>query len=239
MHSAGSTIAVLGYHKIGQSPDGWESWYYVPPALLDRHVQALRGDGWVPVDIELLLAGLDGSCPLPERGFLLTFDDAYKSLLTQCLPWLVKNALPAVVFVPTGHVGGLNEFDRDVEPEEAICDWNDLRALRAGGFSIQSHGASHRAFSDMTDDELAAEVGCSKDAIESALGDPVELISYPFGDPGRQPAATASLLRAAGYKTAFGYGGGAFRIPCQERYLLPRIAVGPDTDILLELDVSN
>lgn len=239
MSGAQTTIAVLGYHKIGQSPEPWESWYYVPPALLDQHVQALRDQGWVPVDIQQLLAGLNGSGPLPDRGFLLTFDDAYKSLVTNALPWLVENALPAVVFVPTDHVGGLNEFDRDIQPEEPICDWDDLRRLRAGGVSIQSHGVSHRAFSDMTDGELAGEVNDSKDAIESAIGGTVELISYPFGDPGRDPPATASALRAAGYKTAFGYGGGAFRVPCRDRYLLPRIAVGPDTDILVELDLSN
>jgi peptidoglycan/xylan/chitin deacetylase (PgdA/CDA1 family) len=232
---AGPAVAVLGYHKIGVSPGSWESWYYVTEATLAEHVTMLVEDDWTPLAAAELIAGLRDAESLPERSFLITFDDAYKSLCTAALPWLLANRLPAVVFVPTGHVGGMNEFDRDIEPDEPICDWDDLRELREGGVSIQSHAVSHGALSELTVEEQVAELRDSKAAIEAALGGVVDLLSYPYGDPGGEPAATASRLKAEGYRAAFGYGGGVLRLPAAQRFLLPRLAIGADTDLRAEL----
>jgi peptidoglycan/xylan/chitin deacetylase (PgdA/CDA1 family) len=133
----------------------------------------------------------------------------------------------------------MNEFDRDVEPEEAICSWEDLRRLQAGGISIQSHAASHRAFSELTAEEQVAELRDSKDAIEASLGETVALFSFPYGDPGQDAQATATRLEEAGYEAAFCYGGGILRLPVTDRFLLPRIAVGPDSDLRSEIRDSH
>lgn len=228
-------VAVLSYHKIGISPGDWESWYYVPQPLLEEHVGLLVEQGWQPIDPDSLLAGLADPGSLPELSFLITFDDAYRSLLVSALPWLVANQVPAVVFVPTGYVGGMNEFDRDVEPEEPILGWDDLRTVHGHGVSIQSHGVSHSGFSELSVEECRAELLGSKAALEEVTGAAVRVLSYPYGDPGSDPAATASLLRAAGYGAAFGYGGGPFAVPAVSCFLLPRIAMGPDTDLRAEL----
>ncbi|MFL5822339.1 MAG: polysaccharide deacetylase family protein [Solirubrobacteraceae bacterium] len=228
-------VVILGYHKIGISPGEWESWYYVPQPTLERHVELLVQSGWQPIAPDLLLAGLQDPGQLPQRSFLITFDDAYRSLRAQAVPWLVANRIPAVVFVPTSYVGGLNDFDRDVEPEEAILDWEDLQALRSDGVWIQSHGVSHRAFSELTAAERVAELRCSKAAIERRVGGTVNLLSYPYGDPGVQGLPYAEELCQAGYDAACGYGGGPFPVPSSDRFLLPRIAVGPDTDLEAEI----
>lgn len=224
-------VAVLGYHKIGISPADWESWYYVPQSVLEQHVALLLDAGWQPLDPDLLLAGLEDPGALPERSFLITFDDAYRSLRVEALPWLIDHGIPAVVFVPTAYVGGLNEFDRDLEPEERILGWDDLHVLNSRGVWIQSHAVSHRAFSELTQPERDAELRDSKSAIEQRLGGRVNLLSYPYGDPGEEGIAPAELLRTAGYQAAFGYGGGPFGPRRADRFLLPRIAVGPDCDL--------
>lgn len=238
MKRPASEIAVLSYHKIGTSPGSWESWYYVPQPVLEAHVRTLIDQGWEAVGARQLVAGLRGTASLPARGFLITFDDAYRSLTTGALPWLIAEELPAVVFVPTDYIGRLNEFDRDVEPEEPICGWDDLRQLSDAGVSIQSHAASHRAFSTLTIDEQAAEIRDSRMAIEEKLGIVVDLLAYPYGDAGRRPAALAARLRSAGYQAAFGYGGGVVQLGADDPFLLPRIAVGADTDIGAELRVG-
>ncbi len=231
-------VAVLGYHKIGISPGEWESWYYVSQPLLEEHVTVLIDEGFGPLGPEELIAGLDDPASLPERSFLITFDDAYSSLSVEALPWLLAGGLPAVVFVPTAYVGGLNEFDRDVEPEEPIFSWEELSSLRARGICVQSHGVSHRAFSELTEAELASEAEASKAQIERATGAPVNLFSYPYGDSGRDHAASQAILKAAGYVAAFGYGGGPAPVRSSDRFLLPRIAVGPDTDLRAELGAA-
>src|SRR5262249_44465766 len=142
-------LAILGYHKIGAPPPGgWETWSYVPEATFLEQLRSLADGGWQVIDVAALLRGLTAPETWPERAALLTFDDGCRSTLDVALPCLRRFGHPAVVFVPTGYVGGRNDFDTDIEPTEVLCDWDDLRELERGGVSVQSHGVAHRRFSE-------------------------------------------------------------------------------------------
>jgi peptidoglycan/xylan/chitin deacetylase (PgdA/CDA1 family) len=168
---------------------------------------------------------------LPRRAALLTFDDGYRSNLTVAVPWLRRFGYPAVMFVPTDFIGGSNSFDAGVEPEEAICTWDDLRELERAGVAVQSHGCSHRAFSGLSPAEREAELVRSRAALEDGLGRPVEVFCFPYGDDGQEQGETAAILRRAGYRAACLYGGGPNRVPLADAYRLTRLAMGPDTDL--------
>ena len=241
-------LAILGYHKIGEPPTaGWETWFFIPEATFAGHLRYLRDDGWQVIDLETFLRGLTVPDGLPERAALLTFDDGYRSMRTVALPWLLRFGYPAVFFVPTDFIGGRNTFDA-AEPEEAICNWDDLRELERQGISVQSHGASHRAFSGLNLAEREEELRRSKATLEAGLGKRVEVFSYPYGDDGvssypyGDDGASSRVLRGvrealerAGYRAACLYGGGPNRLPAAGPYRLTRLAVGPDTDLQAEL----
>jgi peptidoglycan/xylan/chitin deacetylase (PgdA/CDA1 family) len=178
------------------------------------------------------LLGLAEPGTLPERAALITFDDGYRSVLEVALPSLERFGYPAVLFVPTDFVGGTNLFDAESEPEEPLCDWDDLRELKRRGVAVESHGASHRTFSELTPSERAAELDRSKAALEAELGRAVQLFAYPYGDDG----GAAPQVRDAGYRAAFGYGGGPISLPPEDAYRLERLAMGPDTDLPEELE---
>jgi peptidoglycan/xylan/chitin deacetylase (PgdA/CDA1 family) len=227
-------LAVLGYHKIGPPPPGgWESWFYIPEDVFNAQLDALSQLGWRVIGLDDLLRGFDAPETLPRRAALLTFDDGCRSFLDIALPCLETRGLPAVMFVPTDFIGGRNDFDHGCEPEEAICGWDDLRRLDARGVSIQSHAASHRQLSLLSEAELADEFHRSKRVLEAGLGRAVDALAYPFGDTGSDPGLTASLLSRAGYRAAFLYGGGIGPGPSPpgDPFMIGRIAVGPDTDL--------
>jgi hypothetical protein len=71
----------------------------------------------------------------------------------------------------------------------------------------------------------------SKKLIEGRLGRSVKMFSFPYGDNGREPRVTASMLRETGYCAAFLYGGGLSVIPGHDRFAFHRLAMGPDTDL--------
>ena len=235
-------LAILGYHKIGEPPADWWSWFFVPGEIFAGHLSYLRKAGWQVMDILTFLRGITAPESLPERTALLTFDDGYRSMRTVALPLLLRFGYPAVLFVPTDYIGGLNDFEGGNEPEEAICDWDDLRELERSGVSVQSHGASHRSFSEL---DLAAqeeELIRSKATLEAGLKKPIEVFSYPYGDDGREPHSTVRALKRAGYRAACLYKGGPKPLggpnylPIVEPYRLIRLAMGPDTDLQTALE---
>ena len=159
----GRSLAILGYHKIGEPPPGgWQTWFYVPEEIFVGHLSYLRDHGWQVIDLLSLFRGITAPESLPERAALLTFDDGYRSMRTIALPWLLRFGCPAVLSVPTDYIGGSNDLDAGCDPEEAICNWDYLGELERLGVSIQSHGASHLYFSKLGLPEQEEELARSK-----------------------------------------------------------------------------
>jgi peptidoglycan/xylan/chitin deacetylase (PgdA/CDA1 family) len=235
-HTGDRSLAILGYHKVGAPSTGaWETWFYVPEATFWNQLSFLRDNGWQVIDLATLVRSLAGPAELPERAALITFDDGYRSVLEVALPCLRWFGYPAVQFVPTNFIGGRNWFDGGGEPEEPICDWDELRELERSGVSVQAHSASHRHFSELRPAELEQELRQSKVALEDGLGRPVEVFAFPYGDDGVDPQATGRALRRLGYRAACLYKGGPNRVPIANPYRLTRLAMGPDTDLRAEL----
>jgi len=219
-------LAILGFHKIGGPPPGCvDTWFYVSEAMFSGLLSRLQDNAWHVIDLQTFLVGLAAPASLPRRSALLTFDDGYQSMRHVVLPWLHRFGYPGVLFVPTDFIGKSNEFDAGVEPPEAICDWDDLRELERQGVSVQSHGASHRRFSELASAE-----------IEAGLGKPVEVLAYPYGDEGADRALTTAALKRAGYRAACLYGGGPNRLPVANPYRLARLAIGPATNLQAVLE---
>lgn len=233
-----TTVAVLAYHKIGYpSVPGWDTWSYVSEALFEEHLRFLADERWQVLDLEAFLAGIDAPETLPERAAIITFDDGYRSNLDVALPLLQRFGYPAVMFVPTGFVGGYNAFDADIEhePREDICGWDDLRVLERCGVNVQSHGTKHRAFSQLGPEARKQELVISKAALEAELDKAVLAFAFPYGDDGGDREAAASLLTAAGYRAAFLYGGGPLTPPVGSPFALTRIPIGAGTSLTATL----
>lgn len=234
---AGRSLAILAYHKIGtHSPGAWETWYYVPEATFAAQLEQLGELGWQVVDVATFLAGLRTPTALPRQSALITLDDGYRSVLEYALPIMADLGCPGVSFVPTDYIGDISRFDEGTsEPPEPICDWGELRELEAGGISVQSHGASHRPFSELSRLEVEHELVRSKAVLEQELGAAVQLFAFAQGDGGLDAKATGGALRRSGYSAACLFSGGPVRLPASDRYRLTRLPMWPDTDIGAEL----
>ena len=233
------TLAILAFHKIGPAPDDWETWFYIPQSIFLGHLRHLREAGWQVINAATLLRGLSEPECLPERSAVITFDDGYRSLLDYGLPELEEFGFPAILFIPTGYIGGYNRFDADNEPEERVCGWADLRELERRGVSVQSHSVTHRRFSELSPAEQSEELTRSRWVLEDGLGKPVEVFSYPEGDCGEDSDAARVAARAAGYTAACLYGGEPEHLPGADPYRLQRLAMGPDTDLAAELQTRK
>jgi peptidoglycan/xylan/chitin deacetylase (PgdA/CDA1 family) len=225
-----TTLAILGFHQIGE-PSEWESWFYIPEPTFVDFLRYLRDTGRNVIDVATFLRGLENPSSLPKRSALLTFDDGCSRFMDTALPWLVKFGYPAVNFVPTDYIGKTNSFDAGNEPEESILSWSDLQKLENCGISIESHSVSHRPFSELSREELEEELRLSKTVLDSRLNKCVKLFAYPQGDEGTDWQIAGNAMRRMNYRAAFLYGGGAVQVPPDNPYRLSRLAMGPDSNL--------
>ena len=235
--STGSAI-VLAFHAVADlSGDAVLAEYGVPPERFAAHLDALRGRGWRFVDLDTVLAALEGRAALPEKALLLSFDDCYRDLLETAAPLLAERGVPAVAFAVAGLTGGANEWDRPLGARELeLLDAEGLRGLPARGVEVGSHGMRHRPLAKLGIEEAEEEVRESAVALES-LGLPrPRAFSYPHGETN---AEVTRAVREAGYAAAFTVTPGRVEIGA-ERWELPRVEVlASDTPLRLRLKLAT
>jgi len=90
------------------------------------------------------------------------------------------------------------------------------------GFSLGSHTDTHPILARLEPDDARREIEAGKRRVEELAGSRVSLFAYPNGFPGRDySAATAELVRSAGFDAAVSASPGAARIGC-DPYQIPR-----------------
>ena len=175
MPSTKAMRAVLTYHSIDRSGSAIS----VTPEAFRLHVEWLASSDVVVVTLPELLA-----LPDDVNAVAITFDDGLESIATEAAPLLAAHALPATVFVVTGHVGGDNRWSASCDPKipvQRVLGWQTLARLQSQGFTIGAHTRRHRHLTRCSDAELTDEVAGSADDIAAALGERPRTFAYPYG----------------------------------------------------------
>jgi len=85
-------------------------------------------------------------------------------------------------------------------PELGILDWDSVRAMLRGGFTVGSHTCGHVILTGESLDRVRMELGASRRRLEYELGAPVQHLAYPDGGFDRDVAEAAA---EAGYRFAY------------------------------------
>lgn len=155
-----------------------------------------------------------GRVSTKKVNIVITFDDGYKSWITDVLPILKKLGLPAVFFVSSGFIG-LSKDDeanyittklfRTMPPREVTGSLKetDVRVLVDNGFTIGGHTINHIDLAvTFSIDQLKHEIAEDKFRLECITGTNIQYFSYPTGTHKNQHINLTKLLRAIGYKGA-------------------------------------
>ena len=158
---------ILAFHHVD---DAASSRYVVPVSALERQLGGMLERGFTPLSLEATLrSGPFGSGDAAPGTFTVTFDDGLGSFAELALPVLTRLALTevATLFVPTGYVGGTNEWSESPTPlqrmmpwsdvPERILTWGEIADVAAAGVSVQSHGHRHLAMQDLTYNDALAD----------------------------------------------------------------------------------
>jgi peptidoglycan/xylan/chitin deacetylase (PgdA/CDA1 family) len=197
--TAVTDMIVLCYHALSPT---WEADLSTTPERFERQIALLTARGYRGATFTEAV-----SSPPRGRIAVVTFDDAYRSVLELARPILDRFGLPATVFAPTDSIGsetplcwpGIDHWHGGPHERELLpMSWSELRMLADAGWEIGSHTGSHPHLTQIDDDALADELARSKAACEHHLAACTSL-AYPYGDVDARVVAAAAR---AGYSAA-------------------------------------
>ena len=170
---------ILTYHRIAG------------PAAFQAQLEGLMDAGLIPVSFERLVAAIEGWAELPDKAFVVSFDDGWLDQIDGALPVLQDLRVPAVFFVLPG-------FDRYGQGHMTLAD---IQSLRAAGVTVGSHTINHADLPPLYRTNLGAaqaEVVESRQRLEDDV-DGVDYFAYPLG---RFDPEVKALVAAAEYRAA-------------------------------------
>ncbi len=159
-----------------------------------------------------------------RRTAVITIDDGYRDNFEVAYPILSRFGFPATVFVVSGRIGGVNDWDPEGDlVGRPLLGLDELKQLTAGGIAIGAHTRNHPSLPGLDDAQAEAEIAGSRVDLEAELGSAVDLFAYPYGRHDPQAVAAA---RIAGYSAA-----------CATRPALSR--VGGDPFVIDRIEVRG
>jgi peptidoglycan/xylan/chitin deacetylase (PgdA/CDA1 family) len=186
-------VSVLVYHSIDRSG----SYMSTSNEMFRAQMEWLRDHGYRAVSMRQRFEEPPGDGP---RTVVLTFDDGLENFAQEAWPVLREMAFSATVYVPTAFVGTEAGWYPDYGlPRMPCMGWHTLRAVRAEGADVQSHGHRHRDLTRLAPADGLDELRRSKATLEDGLGGAVEHLAYPFGEASPAVRRQAS---EAGYRSA-------------------------------------
>jgi peptidoglycan/xylan/chitin deacetylase (PgdA/CDA1 family) len=197
---------VLMYHGVGSPARFGEERYTVSEQSFTEQLAILARTGRVTSLVSLL----DGSAR--PGAIVLTFDDGEQSVVTRALPRMQEHGLAGTLFVTTGWIG-----------TEGYLGAEELTLLEEQGWTVGSHGATHRFLSDLDDHQLEQELVQSRETLSRLLGAHRQWdISLPGG---RRSARVVVAARRAGYRSLCTSLLGTNPIPPPDPYRIQRVTV--------------
>lgn len=213
--------AVLMYHRFGfPKISSLVAGQYVIPSLLVSQIKHLKRNSWQPAHLGDIIVS---RTTIPEiNQFAVTFDDGYLSVYDKAFPILASRGIRGTVYVVASQIGGINQWDHSAgDYLEHMMNADQINEMHRAGFEIGSHTLTHPHLSQLSDDELRAEVFDSKKLLEDVVGEAVTSFSYPYGD---YDDRVRRIVMEAGYTNAVSTRLGVL-LPTDGAYDIPRLNV--------------
>jgi peptidoglycan/xylan/chitin deacetylase (PgdA/CDA1 family) len=209
-------VPILTYHELRAAPPPPRSpasaSLWVPPARFAAQLEGLAQAGYHGVTLSQAWAAWHGGPALPGHPVVVSFDDGYASQYTVAGAELRKLGWPGVLNLEAARLsarGGISV--------------RRVRVLLQRGWELSSHTLTHPDLTQVGRARLDREVAGSRSRLQRLFGVPVDFFCYPYG---RADAAVRAAVRRAGYTGATAMHAGTAG-PRSDRWMLPRIGVGP------------
>ena len=168
----------------------------------------------------------DGPFDRRARYSIVTFDDAFKSVIRNAVPEMTKLRIPFSIFIPAGQVGtnpGWFEKSGDSDTGEIVASIEELSGLPAEIVTFASHTVNHPDLNSVDYKKAYHEMKEAKIMLESQFKREIEYFAFPYG---HYNAKLVDCCHEAGYKQTFSVAPESPLDPLR-KYVKGRIIVRP------------
>lgn len=178
-------VPVLCYHHIRplKMPGKASSGYEVTPESFRSQMKMLSDSGYHSILPDQLYNYLAFGSPLPEKPFMITYDDTDEEQFTIGKTEMDKYGFKGVYFIMTISIGRPNYMNKE-----------QIRQLADEGHAIESHTWRHdrvdkylttphldKGTNKMVDNDWDLQLGEQRKRLETISGKPIHYFAYPFG----------------------------------------------------------
>lgn len=205
-------LPIVMYHHISVDSAQWND-YVVSVSEFESDMDYLAENGYQSISVKDLLAWYRGEFKMPEKPFMLTFDDGFESTLAYAEPIVAEHGFTGVVAL----IGSACEkFTQcgEHDPEWSNLSWEDAAGMAARGvMELQCHtwnmhelhprnGCGRKKGESMSQYRLILSTDLSKFLYECEQHglDIVPTIAYPYG---AFDSDTTDVVRDMGFLAAF------------------------------------
>jgi peptidoglycan/xylan/chitin deacetylase (PgdA/CDA1 family) len=178
-------VDVLMYHSISSEPGPTS----IAASTFREQMRSIADSGCGVVPFSSFRAWQRGELELPARAVMLTFDDGFADFADAAFPILDAHGFAATVFLPTGRLGGREDWHGANSPPRPLMSWDVVRDLAARGVEFGGHSVTHADLTQLSAAELRREIASSQAHIAAELGKPPTTFAPPYGH------VNASVLR--------------------------------------------
>lgn len=187
---------ILMYHSISEhvGNEKHNKWR-VKPNDFEKQMHWFYKNNWKSFTISELVKLNE----IPEKSFVITFDDGYEDNYLNAFPILKKYDFKATIYlVPNQKTNHWEEKNTSVL-SNLLNEKQILEMQNSGLIEFGSHTLSHVNLSTINDEQLLNELKKSKEEVEKIINKECEAFAYPYG---KFDDKIVNAVKKTGYKNA-------------------------------------
>ncbi len=227
-------IPIFMYHMItDDTPKNPNSEYlYVSPENFDMQLKKMHDSGYKTITFDELSKSIEKDFKLPDKSFIITFDDGYLNNYTEAFPILKKYDYTAYIGITSKVIG-----DPDIYELEYFNYDQAKEMLESGVIKFTNHTYSHKDLSKLSEEEILFQITKSREDIYNNLGVYTDVLTLPFGYTSQR---VQKIIKDEGYKVSMRTTGKIKPVKTKEDLLaLYRITITNEHNYNNILDLIN
>lgn len=188
---------VLMYHAINEPIKGQHkrNKWRVKPHDFEQQMQWLSKHGWKSFTLSELISLQS----IPEKSFVLTFDDGFEDNFSYAFPILKKFGFKATIYLTTDRT--CNDWEKFQDNSfDPLLRYDQIKEMSESGLiEFGSHTKNHMNLERCDDGELVNEIRASKTDVERMCPQICQAFAYPYG---KYNDSIEAVVKESGYSSA-------------------------------------